>query len=136
MLTSTSGSLGNITSPFVNSYFLSLGAIFFQYNAFAGFVVCLALLFYSRIAFSLSLVGYSVAWLAYSFFGTDLTQLGYSYIGYNFILSAIAIGGYFYIPSRLSYLWAFAITPVTALVSAGLFIILRPFNLSLLSLPL
>jgi urea transporter len=126
---------GKITSTFINNYFLSLGAIFFQYNVFAGFVVALSLLFYSRIAFILSLLGYSVAWLAYSFFGTDMTLLGYSYIGYNFILGAIAIGGYFYIPSRQSYFWAFAITPITALVSAGLFVLLKPFNLSLLSLP-
>ena len=126
---------GKITSDFIKSYFLSLGAIFFQYNAFAGFVVAIALLFYSRIAFLLSLLGYSVAWLAYSFFGTDMTQLGYSYIGFNFILGAIAIGGYFYIPSKQSFFWAFAITPITALVSAGLFILLKPFNLSLFSLP-
>ena len=127
--------VNKITSNFVNSFFLSLGAIFFQYNSFAGFVVAIALLFYSRVAFLLSLLGYSVAWLAYSFFGTDMTQLGYSYIGYNFILSAIAVGGYFYIPSKQSFFWAFAITPITALVSAGLFVLLRPFNLSLFSLP-
>ena len=127
--------VGNVTSNFINSFFLSLGAIFFQYNAFAGFVVAVALLFYSRVAFILSLLGYTVAWLAYSFFGTDMTQLGYSYIGYNFVLSAIAIGGYFYIPSRQSFFWAFAITPITALISAGLFVLLKPFNLSLFSLP-
>jgi urea transporter len=126
---------GNLTSAFITNYFLSLGAIFFQYNALAGFVVAVALLFYSRIAFVLSVLGYSVAWLAYSFFGTDMTQLGYSYIGFNFILGAIAIGGYFYIPSKQSFFWAFAITPITALVSAGLFVMLKPFNLSLLSLP-
>jgi len=126
---------GIVTSNFVNGYFLSLGAIFFQYNAFAGFVVAIALLFYSRVAFLLSLLGYSVAWLAYSFFGTDMTQLGYSYIGFNFILGAIAVGGYFYIPSKQSFFWAFAITPVTALLSAGLFVLLKPFNLSLFSLP-
>ncbi|MEI6047452.1 MAG: urea transporter [Bacteroidota bacterium] len=127
--------VGKITSNFVNSYFLSLGAIFFQFNVFAGFVVAVALIFYSRIAFMLSLLGYGVAYMAYSFFGTDMTQLGYSYIGFNFILGAIAIGGYFYIPSKQSFFWAFAITPVTALVSAGLFVLLKPFNLTLLSLP-
>lgn len=127
--------VGKITSNFINNYFLSLGAIFFQFNVFAGFIVSIALLFYSRIAYLLSLIGYSVAYLAYSFFGMDMTQLGYSYIGFNFILSAIAIGGYFYIPSKQSFFWAFAITPITALVSAGLFILLKPFNITLLSLP-
>jgi urea transporter len=125
----------NFTSDFLNSYFLSLGAIFFQFNVFAGFVVAIALLFYSRIAFMLSFLGYGVAYLAYSFFGMDMTQMGYNYIGFNFILGAIAIGGYFYIPSKQSFFWAFAITPIIALVSAGLFGLLKPFNLTLLSLP-
>lgn len=125
----------NVTSDFLNSYLLSLGAIFFQFNVFAGIVVAIALLFYSRIAFLLSVLGYSVAFLAYSFLGMDLNLLGYSYIGFNFILGAIAIGGYFYIPSRQSFLWAFAITPLIALVAAGLFGMLRPVNLPMLSLP-
>ena len=125
----------NITSEFLNSYFLSLGAIFFQFNVFAGLVISVSLLFYSRIAFLLSLVGYSVAWLAYMFLGMDLNQLGYSFIGFNFILGAIAIGGYFYIPSRQSFLWAFAMTPIIALAAAGLSGLLKPFNLILVSLP-
>jgi urea transporter len=127
--------IGNVTSDFLNNYFLSLGAIFFQFNVFAGIVIFIALFFYSRIAFLLSVLGYSVAYLAYSFFGMDMTQLGYSYIGFNFILGAIAIGGYFYIPSRQSFLWALAITPIIALVAAGMFVMLKPFNLTLLSLP-
>ena len=127
--------VSNVKSDFLNSYFMSLGAIFFQYNVFAGIVISVALFFYSRIAFLLSLVGYSVAYLAYSFFGMDMTQLGYNYIGFNFVLAAIAIGGYFYIPSRQSFFWAFAVTPVIALVAAGMFILLRPFNLTILSMP-
>lgn len=127
--------VSNITSDFLNDYLLSLGAIFFQFNVFAGIVILTALFFYSRIAFLLSLLGYSVAYVAYSFFGMDMTQLGYSYTGFNFILGAIAIGGYFYIPSRQSFFWAFAITPVIALVAAGLFVLLKPFHLTLLSLP-
>jgi len=125
----------NITSGFLNSYFLSLGAIFFQFNVFAGIVIAIALLFYSRIAFLLSLFGYSVAFSAYLFLGMDMTQLGYSHIGFNFILGAIAIGGYFYIPSKQSFLWAIAITPIIALTAAGLYGLLKPFNLTLLSLP-
>jgi urea transporter len=125
----------NINSNLLNSYFLSLGAIFFQFNVFAGMVIALSLLFYSRIAFILSILGFSVAFMAYSFMGIDITNLGYSYIGYNFILGAIAIGGVFYIPSRQSFFWALAITPVIAIVASGLFGLLKPFNLTILSLP-
>jgi hypothetical protein len=114
---------------------MAMGAIFFQFNIFAGIVVAIALLFYSRIAFLLSFVGYSVAYMAYTLLGMDMTQLGYSYIGFNFVLGAIAIGGYFYIPSKHSFFWAFAVTPVIAIAAAGLFNLLRPFNLMILSLP-
>lgn len=127
--------VGSITSNFLNNYFLSLGAIFFQFNVFAGIVVAIALLFYSRIAFLLSLLGYTIAYSAYSLLGMDMTQLGYSLIGFNFILGAIAIGGYFYIPSKQSFFWAFAITPIIALVAAGLLGLLKPFYLPILSLP-
>ena len=127
--------IANITSEFLNNYFLSLGAIFFQFNVFAGIVVAIALLFYSRIAFLLSLLGYIIAYSAYLLLGMDMTQLGYSLIGFNFILGAIAIGGYFYIPSKQSFFWAFAITPIIALVAAGLLGLLKPFFLPILSLP-
>jgi len=127
--------VANITSNFLNSYFLSLGAIFFQFNVFAGIVIAVSLFIYSRIAFLLSILGYSVAYFAYSFMGMDMNLLGYSHIGFNFVLGAIAIGGYFYIPSKQSFFWAFAITPIIALVAAGLFGLLTPLNLALLSLP-
>ena len=127
--------ISNITSDFLNSYFLSLGAIFFQFNVFAGLIIAIALFFYSRITFVLSLLGFSVAWVAYLFFGMDLNQIGYSFIGFNFILGAIAIGGYFYIPSLYSYVWAIAMTPVIALAAAGISGLIKPLHLILVSLP-
>jgi len=127
--------INNIRSNYLNSYFTSLGALFFQLNILSGILVAIALLFYSRIAFLLSIIGYSVAYFAYAAIGMDLNLLGYSYIGFNFILGAIAIGGYYYIPSKQSFFWAVALTPVIALVTAGLFGIFRQFGLPILSLP-
>lgn len=127
--------VNNIKWNYLNSYFTSLGALFFQLNIVSGVLVAVALLFYSRIAFMLSIVGYSVAYFAYAAIGMDLNLLGYSYIGFNFILGAIAIGGYYYIPSKQSFFWAVAFTPVIALVTAGLFGIFKQFGLPILSLP-
>lgn len=127
--------ISHITSGFLNAYFLSLGAIFFQFNVFAGIVIAISLLLWSRIAFLLSLTGFSVAWFAFVFFGVDFNQLGYSFIGFNFILGAIAIGAYFYVPSPWSFAWAVAMTPATALSAVALTALLKPFSLGLLSLP-
>ncbi|HPH83161.1 MAG TPA: urea transporter [Flavobacteriales bacterium] len=116
-------------------YFRSLGAVFFQYNLIVGVVAAIALLIYSRIAFTLSLLGFYTGYLFYSFVGGDINQLTYSYIGFNFILSAIAIGGFFLIPSKWSFLTVMIITPLIAVLNSGLAVALLVVQLPLYSMP-
>ena len=85
--------LNNFKTPlFWEVYFKSLGAIIFQYNIVAGFLIAVGLLIYSRISFSLSLLGYATGFLFYNFVDGSFNELIYGYIGFNFILLAIAIG--------------------------------------------
>lgn len=125
----------SIVSPFINNYLLSLGSIFFQFNFIAGVVVAIALLVYSRIAFTLSIIGYTVAYFAYGTLGVNIETLGYGFIGFNFILTSVAIGGYFYIPDKRSYFWAIVITPIIALVTVGMFGVFSVYGLPVYSLP-
>jgi urea transporter len=53
-----------IAAP-IKTYLLSLSAIFFHYSVLAGLLVAVGLLFYSRIAFTLSLLGFFTALLAH-----------------------------------------------------------------------
>lgn len=124
-----------ITSPFIRTWLLSLGAIFFQYKLLAGALIALGLLLFSRIAFSLSLLGFFLAWLFYKLTGADILALGYSYIGFNYILTSIAAGGIFIIPSRWSYLWLVWLLPMVVLVTLGLQKLFVPFGLGLYALP-
>jgi len=117
------------------TYFLSLGAIFFQYNVIAGLVISIGLLAYSRIAFSLSIYGFLVAYLFYQMIGSDLSQAGYMYIGFNFILTAIALGGFFVIPSKTSYIWLLWLIPLTVIITISFSRIMAIFNLSVYALP-
>ncbi len=121
--------------PAVRSYFLSLGAILFQQNVFAGLLMAIGLLIYSRIAFSLSLLGFFTAFLFYKLIGASFTEVGYSYIGFNYILSAIALGGYFIIPNRSSYFWVMLLIPLVAVVTISLSGLFGVFQLPLYSLP-
>lgn len=89
---------------FLDTYFKSLGAIFFQHNILAGIIIFIGLIYASRIAFSLSFLGFLVGYLFYHFLGANISELHYSFIGFNFILSAISLGGFFTIPSKKSYL--------------------------------
>lgn len=119
----------------LDTYFLSLGAIFFQFNILAGILIAIGLLIHSRIHFLFSLLGFFVAYWFYSFFGMYSGTLNYTYYGFNFILSAIAIGGYFLIPSRQSFLWSMFLIPVLVVTTIGSARLFSFFELSVFSLP-
>lgn len=119
----------------IRSYFLSLGAILFQYNLFTGVILAVGLLTYSRIGFTLSLIGFYTAYLFYMLIGAKFSEVHYSYIGFNYILSSIALGGFFLVPNRNSYLWVVLIVPLVAIVTISLSSILEPYFLPVYSLP-
>ena len=116
-------------------YFISLGAVFFQYTVLSGVILAGGLLYYSRIAFILSLLGFYSAFIFYEVIGADLDELNYSYIGFNYILTSIAIGGFFIIPSLSSYLSVIFFIPLVALVTISLGRVFAIFQLPIYSLP-
>ena len=116
-------------------YFKSLSAILFQYHMFAGMLIALGLLFYSRIAFLLSLIGFFTAYYFYFIIGADISELSYSYIGFNYILTAIAVGGFFIVPSKRSVLWVILLTPLVAITISSTSYLFSFYGLSIFSLP-
>lgn len=116
-------------------YFISLGAILFQYNVLSGMVIAAGLLYFSRIAFSLSIIGFFAAYLFYDFVGADITENNYSYIGFNYILTSIAVGGFFIVPSIRSYLWSLLLVPVVAILSISLYTFFVSASLPVYALP-
>ncbi len=116
-------------------YFKSLGAIFFQYKVLAGIILAFGILYYSRIAFTLSVIGFSCAYLFYTLTGAPLTETDYSYIGFNYILTSIAIGGFFIIPSRGSFFWSVILIPMVAVLTISLSTVFIVFHLPVYSLP-
>lgn len=118
-----------------DTYFLSLGAIFFQFNILAGLLIAIGLLIHSRVNFLFSLLGFFMAYWFYSFLGIYTGSLNYTYYGFNFILSAIAIGGYFLIPSRQSLQWSLLLIPMLVVITIGSDRLFAFFGLSVFSLP-
>jgi len=116
-------------------YFLSLGAIFFQYQVIAGVIIAIGLLIHSRITFVLSLIGFYAAWLFYFVLGASLYDLSYSYIGFNFILTSVALGGYFLIPNRYSFAWMLLILPTVVLITIASMALFSHFNIGIYALP-
>jgi len=116
-------------------YFISLGAILFQYNLLSGILLSVGLLLFSRISFSLSLIGFYTAYLFYQVIGANISELSYSYIGFNYILTSIAVGGFFIIPSKRSYLWVILLIPIVAMITISLSRVFTIFSLPIYSLP-
>ena len=116
-------------------YFISLGAILFQYNLLSGIILAVGMLLYSRISFSLSLIGFYTAYLFYDIIGANISELSYSYIGFNYILTSIAVGGFFIIPSKRSYLWVVFLIPIVAMTTISLSKVFTVFSLPIYSLP-
>ncbi len=122
-------------SPSLRVYFISLGAIFFQYNLLSGVIIAGGLLYYSRIAFTLSLLGFYSAFFFYEIVGANLDELNYSYIGFNYILTSIAVGGFFIIPTLSSYLCVICMIPLVALLTISLSSVFAVLYLPVYSLP-
>lgn len=131
----------NIRSSFIQIYFRSLGAIFFQTHLLAGIIIAVGLLFYSRITFVLSLLGFTTAYLFYNLVGIEFNSLGYTFIGFNYILTAIALGGYYLVPGRISFGWIIILLPAVVLITTStqqVFLLLKvsayslPFNIVVL----
>lgn len=116
-------------------YLRSVGAIFFQYNLFSGILMTLGLLWFSRIAFTLSLVGFFSGYFFVGMMQGGFSDINYSYIGFNFILSAIALGGFFVVPGRASVLLVVVTSPLIAMLITAIGYLMAPFALPMYSLP-
>lgn len=93
-------------------FFKTIAGTFLQTSVLSGILITAGLLYFSRIAFSLSIFGFMSAYFFYSVFGADVNQLNVDLVGPNFIFMAIGIGCFYIIPNGYSYITVFLLTPV------------------------
>jgi len=128
-------SLDDLTGfPFAISFFKTLAGTFFQTSILGGVLIAFGLLYFSRIAFSLSVIGFYLAFQFYTIFGADVNDLNYNLLGSNFIFIAIAIGCFFLIPNTYSYISVIVLVPILLLVLLSLGKVLSVFQLKTYSL--
>lgn len=119
----------------LNIYLRSLSSVLFQDNLITGVIIATALLFSSRILFTLSVIGFLSAYSFACFTGSENIIVTYYNIGANFMMIAFAIGGFFVIPSKFSYLWTILLVPLTSLVLVFLIKLFGYLQLPVFSLP-
>jgi len=129
-------------SFWLSGYFKSLGAVFFLPNILAGIIICVVILYYSRILFMLSIAGYYIGSMVTGYLNGSYVYSFSDTSHFNFILIAMALGGIFLIPSLKSYIMSIAgiLSSVIILSSAtkfwamfGIPVFTLPFNFITLS---
>ena len=121
--------------PLMDAYFKSLGAIYFQFSTIAGVFIATGLLFYSRIAFTLSIIGFLTGFYFFKTLNGTASEYIYAYVGFNYILAAISLGGFYVVPSRKSYVLAFISAMIIAILYAALYGVFVKLQLPVYSFP-
>lgn len=119
----------------VETFFCSLGAAFFQLSPVSGILVFLGLLLSSRWATLLAAIGFTAGFGVHTALGGSASDVVRYYVGFNFALAAVAVGGVWLVVSPASLVLAAAAGAVSAIASAATFVLLEPLNLPPLALP-
>lgn len=129
-------SCDNLDLPLsVMIFFKTIAMTFFQKSVLAGILISAGLLYFSRIAFTLSIIGFASAYFFYSCFGANVNDLDVNLAGSNFIFMAIGIGCFYIIPNVYSYITVFLLTPLLMIIMIFLNkIMFNLFQLSSLTL--
>lgn len=127
--------LETMLPPLAGQFLKAMSAIFFQHNLVAGLLITIGILYWSRIAFSLTVLGFFCGFFFFRYVPGLPANDEFGFIGFNYVLTALALGGFFFIPSRSSFLLAIVATPVVTFLSGLLIMLLAPYALPVYSLP-
>lgn len=86
--------------------FQSLGNLFFQNNAWAGFLIAIALLLESRLSLILAILGITEGFLLLDILTYGSAESFMGAFGFNFALTAMILGGVMLVPSLSSLIYA------------------------------
>lgn len=119
----------------LNSFFSSLGAIFFTPQPWVGILLFTAILISSRYLALLALCGFLVGYSILAAFDINEFRPLIIWTGFNFVLVALALGGFYTIPSLIGFTYAMLAVILTALVALAVKNLLIVYGLPVMALP-
>ena len=123
-------SLDHLALPLLlKSYLTTLSSTFFQHSILGGILIAAALLYHSRISFSLSAIGFLGAYYCFRELGLDTNLLTTYLVGSNYVFFAIGVGALYVVPNRYSYLSVLLLLPVLTILYISFYKLLLPFQL-------
>lgn len=124
-----------ITYPWLDTFFSSLGAMFFNPHPVAGMLIFAAILIRSRYLALLCVAGYAVGLSFFSYLAGEHIVDTIQWNGFNFSLTAMALGGFFSVPSVGSFVIALLGAAIAALLTTTLQNFLFIFGLPVMATP-
>jgi len=124
-----------ISFPWLDTFFSSLGAIFFIPHPLAGLLIFLAILIRSRYLALLCVGGYFVGLAFFTYLAGEHIADTIQWNGFNFSLTAMALGGFFTVPSLSSFSIAMLGAAIAALLTTTLQNLLVVFGLPVMATP-
>lgn len=120
---------------FIKNYFKSLALIVFQPSVFAGILLSIGILIFSRVLFVLSIVSYSLSAILLTLILPVQSEQLAILVGFNAILTAFALGGVLILPSPKSFLLVIISTLIVVIFTGFFHRLLNGTLLPLLVLP-
>ena len=124
-----------ITYPWLDTFFSSLGAIFFNPHPLVGMLIFFAILIRSRYLAMLCIAGYAVGLSFFTYLAGEHIVDTIQWNGFNFSLTAMALGGFYIIPSVGSFIVALLGAGIAALLTTTLQNFLFIFGLPVMATP-
>jgi len=120
-----------IFTPWLDSFFISLGWLFLVPYPLAGALLFCGLIMASRYLALLAVAGYLAGLAGFQLFGLGDAQGS----GFNFMLTAMALGGIFTVPGRAGFVFALVGSCLAGWMAVALNEMLYVFVLPLLTAP-
>ncbi len=124
-----------ILPHWIHGLLRSAGILLFMPYDITGLLVLTALLVFSRISFFLAVTSYYVGIFSLAMLKGSFTQVYLDFAAFNFILIGISLGGVFLVPSRKTYILAFAGVFASVFILDAVSVVWAVFGIPVFTLP-
>lgn len=120
---------------YIESYFKSIGTIFFLPNALSGLFLSIIVLYYSRILFIMMAVGFYFGVMIHGFLLGSYTQALLNPYNFNYIIVSTALCGVFLLPTLRNFFIALFGILISVLIVDAIGVIFYYFSIPVFTLP-
>jgi urea transporter len=124
-----------LTIPWLDGFFSSLGSIFFSPQPIVGLLLFLGIFWRSRYLALLAIAGYGFGYVVFNLLTENPHPSLVVWTGFNFALTAMAIAGFYTVPGIAGALLAFVAVAISAMLIVATQDFLMIYGLPVMAIP-